>query len=187
MIFSAMEIISGSGSASVIDPKISSGFRTSASERIVSAKIPFPRGSRARIRSRVAMTMRPQSDLAGLFHGGADHIESFLGHLAVGCQEVGVVPIDPVDFGLRNKALDVDGPGALQPDRFDLFVWVTVVLSQRYSNSDDSAARRCRIVQPGFREPSSVATLIWTVIRRCEPKVVIQPWSISTSSPTSSW
>jgi len=38
-----------------------------------------------------------------------------------------------------------------------------------------------------FREPSSVATPIWTVIRRCEPKVVIQPWSISTSSPTSSW
>ena len=32
-----------------------------------------------------------------------------------------------------------------------------------------------------------VATLIWTVIRRCEPKVVIQPWSVSTSSPTSSW
>jgi hypothetical protein len=37
-----------------------------------------------------------------------------------------------------------------------------------------------------FWEPSSVATLIWTVIRRCEPKVVIQPWSVSTSSPTSS-
>ena len=63
-----------------------------------------------------------QGDLAGLFHGGADHIESFLGHLAVGCQEVGVVPTDPVDLGLRNEALDVDSPGALQPDGLDLLV-----------------------------------------------------------------
>jgi hypothetical protein len=35
MIFSAMQVISGSGWGSLIDLKISSGLRTSASERIV--------------------------------------------------------------------------------------------------------------------------------------------------------
>ena len=63
-----------------------------------------------------------QRDLAGFLHGGADDAEGLLRQLAVGREEVRVVPVEPVDFVARHEPFDLDGLGALQLVRRDLVV-----------------------------------------------------------------
>ena len=56
----------------------------------------------------------PKRDLAGFFHRRADDGVGLGRELAVGDQEIGIVPIEPVDVFGRHELVDVDGLGAFQ-------------------------------------------------------------------------
>jgi hypothetical protein len=75
------------------------------------------RAARARTAAPWKRGAAGEGDLALFPHGLADHGERLLGELAVGGQEVGGVPVEPVDLGLGHKALDLDRARTLDLNR----------------------------------------------------------------------
>ena len=84
--------------------------------------MPLPRG--CSIKQALAAAQHDAADAGHLLlrHRLADHREGLLGHLAVGCQIVGAVEVDPVDLGGRHEGLDLQRLGALDLERLEVAV-----------------------------------------------------------------